>query len=442
MHTTIKTIVSLAAFAAISAQASVNLKIEPERGAVLAGKAQNIAVKISLAGIKPEKADNERDGAERPAINLAIVIDRSGSMQGDRIVVARQAAIEAVNALGDRDIVSVITFANSASVLVAAQSAANKESIISKIRRIEASGGTAIFEGVSLAQDELGKFLSKDRVNRMILLSDGQANIGPSSPDELGRLGAVLRKHDISASTIGLGLDYNEDLMTRLAGKSDGNSYFAKNASDLPPIFAAELKDALSVVAQSVKLRVEFENGTLPTEILGREGRIDGNSVILDFNQIYGGQEKFVIVNATVPAGEPAQTRQIARARATYFNPFNERETVASATGRIRYSADAGVVEKSADIAVQKDLLLLENAIALERAIELNDAGRNADAAKLMNDNAARMRSFGELNYMPSVVESAARQERAAEATKAAPMTPSSRKIISTEKFQIINQQY
>ncbi|MCL1909740.1 MAG: VWA domain-containing protein [Kiritimatiellaeota bacterium] len=443
MHTIKSTIVSIAAFAlaATGASASVNLKVEPESGAVLAGKAQNIAVKISLAGIEPEAADFGKGIKERPAINLAIVIDRSGSMQGDRIRVAREAAIEAVNMLGERDIVSIIIFDHTAEVLVPAQSAANKDSIIRKIRSVEARGSTAIFAGVSLAQEELGKFLSKDRVNRVILLSDGQANVGPSSPDELGRLGATLRKQGVSATTIGLGLDYNEDLMTRLAGKSDGNSYFAETSRDLPRIFAAELKDTLSVVAQGVKLRVEFENGALPTEILGREGRIDGNAVILDFNQIYGGQEKFVIVRTAVPSGEPAQTRQIARARATYFNPFNERETVASAMGHIRYSADTEAVRRSADINVQKDLIVLENAIALERAIELNDAGRNREASEILNKSAIKMMNFGADNNMPKVEAAGKLNMSRAAAQSVRPITPAERKEYSTESYQEQTQQ-
>ena len=432
-----KIISLLTAASAFAAQASVTLKVEPESGAVLAGKAQNIAVKVSLTGGQFEKSRE----SERPAINLAIVIDRSGSMMGDKIVKAREAAVTAVNMLSDRDIVSVIIFDHDTEVLIPAQSAANREAITAKIRGVQARGNTAIFAGVSLAREELGKFLSKDRVNRIILLSDGQANVGPSSTDELGRLGVTLMKQGISATTIGLGLDYNEDLMTRLASKSDGNTYFCEGSADLPRIFAAELTDTLSVVAQNIRLRVEFENGALPTEVLGREGRVEGNAVILDFNQIYGGQERFVIVRAAVPAGTHAQTRQIARARATFFNPLSEREASVSATGMIRYSSDTETVAKSADIRVQRDTIVLENAAALERAIILNDAGKNEEAAKLMIKNADVMIDFGRRNNMPDLEKSgtAARTRAAPMATR--PMAPAERKEINAERYQDANQQ-
>ena len=441
MHKIITSIISLAAFA-FAATASVTLKVEPESGAVIAGKAQNIAVKVSLTGAKPdERLAGTSSPHQRPATNLAIVIDRSGSMTGERIRMAREAAVTAVNMLSDRDVVSVIIFDHETEVLVPAQSAANKEAIIAKIRGVQVRGSTAIFAGVSLAQEELGKFLSKDRVNRIILLSDGQANVGPSSPDELGRLGVTLMKQGISATTIGLGLDYNEDLMTRLASKSDGNTYFCEGSSDLPRIFAAELKDTLSVVAQNIKLRVEFENGALPTEILGREGRIEGNSVILDFNQIYGGQERFVIVRAAVPAGTHAQTRQIARARATFFNPLAEREMNTLATGMIRYSSDVEMVAKSEDIKVKRDVIVLENAVALERAIILNDAGKNEEAAKLMIKNADIMIDFGRRNAMPDLEKAGDASRLRAAPVMSRSMSTSERKEINAEQHQELNMQ-
>ena len=76
--------------------------------------------------------------------------------------------------------------------------------------------------------------MESEYVHRIILLSDGQANVGPSSPGDLGRLGAALLKEGISVTTIGVGTNYNEDLMARLSQKSDGNTYFAEAERDLP----------------------------------------------------------------------------------------------------------------------------------------------------------------------------------------------------------------
>ena len=121
--------------------------------------------------------------------------------------------------------------------------------------------------------EELTKNLSAARVNRMILLSDGQANVGPRSPNELGRLGEVAARQGIAITTIGLGLGYNEDLMTQLAVSSDGNHAFAENATDLAGIFQHELGDVLSVVAQDVQIEIDFDAGITPVRAIAATRR-------------------------------------------------------------------------------------------------------------------------------------------------------------------------
>lgn len=115
------------------------------------------------------------------------------------------------------------------------------------------------------------KFLDRNKVNRVILLSDGMANIGPSKPHELAELGRALIKQGIGVSTIGLGLGYNEDLMTQLAGHSDGNHYFVEDADKLSKVFDSELGDIFSVVAQDIDINIICKDGVKPLRILGRD---------------------------------------------------------------------------------------------------------------------------------------------------------------------------
>src|SRR5690606_9640008 len=107
-------------------------------------------------------------------------------------------------------------------VLVPATKVSDRATIDRGIQRLRAGGMTALFAGVVKGATEVRKFLSRDRVNRVILLSDGAANVGPASAGELGRLGTTLRKEGIAVTTVGLGLGYNEDLMVQLAQGSGG----------------------------------------------------------------------------------------------------------------------------------------------------------------------------------------------------------------------------
>ena len=165
---------------------------------MLAGKKNQINhLRISLTGFDlPETKD-------RPPVNTAIVIDHSGSMSGEKIAQARRAAITAVERLRENDIVSIVLYADSASVLVPATKASDREAIIEKIGMIRAGGSTALFAGVSKGAAEVRKFIDRGSVNRVILLSDGKANVGPKSPRELEKLGASLVKEGISGQYAG-----------------------------------------------------------------------------------------------------------------------------------------------------------------------------------------------------------------------------------------------
>ncbi|MDO8545370.1 MAG: VWA domain-containing protein, partial [Opitutaceae bacterium] len=209
----------------------IRLHVDIDRAVLPAETVEKAVIKIGLDGLRLPRREL------RPPVNLALVIDKSGSMSGDKIAKAREAALEAVRRLAPDDIVSVITYDSQVQTLVHAQRVGDGRRLESAICEIEAGGNTALYGGVTRGAAEVRRNLEDRRyVNRVILLSDGLANVGPSSAEELGRLGASLLKEGISVTTIGLGLGFNEDLMTRLAQRSDGNTYFVEHSSDLPRI--------------------------------------------------------------------------------------------------------------------------------------------------------------------------------------------------------------
>src|SRR5262249_8423165 len=176
--------------------------------------------------------------------------DRSSSMASDqKLDKAKEAALMVLDRLQPDDYISVISYDSTVEVLVPSTHVGNGAELREQISSLSPRGSTALFAGVSTGIEEVGKHLDAKRVNRIVLLSDGQANVGPRSPNELGRLGEVAGRQGISITTVGVGLDYNEDLMTQLALASDGNHAFAENATDLATIFSHELGDVMSVIA-------------------------------------------------------------------------------------------------------------------------------------------------------------------------------------------------
>ncbi len=396
MRTTIRSlpIQALGAAAAIAVLAGAASAEQVKLQAVLghpvlkAGEKRTTYLKVGLTGFRFLRE------ADRAPVNVAIVIDTSGSMQGEKIARAREAAILAIHSLGPRDIAAVVEYDDSVRVIVPATRLTDPEPICAAIRRLEPGRGTALFAGVSKGAEEVRKFLDRGRVNRIILLSDGIANIGPSSPAELGDLGASLVKEGIAVTTIGLGMGFNEDLMSQLARRSDGNHYFVENSADLARIFKGELGDVLAVVAQEVAVKIECAEGIRPVRMLGREADITGQRVVTLLNQIYSEQEKYVILEVEVPATPAGQTRPVARVEVSYANMQTRTTDVLSSSVAVRFSDSDAEVERAMNKEVVASGVEQLAIITSKMAMKLRDEGKIEEARKLLLSN----RSFLDKN--------------------------------------------
>jgi len=424
--------------AAASRVDKVSCKVELDRGVLPAGASQRAVVKVTL------DAPLVREQAERPPVNLAIVLDRSGSMgSGNKLEKAKEAAIAALHRLTERDLFSLVIFDHEVETIIPPQSAGNTEWIEPRIRGIHARGNTALFGGVSQGAAEVRKHTEGRYVHRILLLSDGQANVGPSAPEDLGRLGAALMKERIAVSTIGVGSDYNEDLMTRLAQNSDGNTYFVESSRDLPRIFARELGDVLSVFARDVRLEIEFTDGVRPLRIIGRDGRLDDRKVEIRLNQLYGGQAKYALVEVEVPAGAARAERRLASARCSYENLLSRQSERAEAEASIRYSDREHEVVKSVNVSVQKEIAVNDLAEAQELAIRQADKGEREKAAATLRSASERVRANAKVyNFADAQLEKdTAGAAAAAAAIEQRGLDNMSRKGLMTDSYQMRNQQ-
>lgn len=410
-------------------------RIELDRSTLPADATERAIVKVSLTAPETVRQTN------RPPVNLAIVMDRSGSMSGDKIRNAQEAAIEALRRLGSSDLYSLVVYNHNVETLVPAQSASNMDFIESRIREIHANGNTALFSGVSQGAVELRKNQAEQYVHRVILLSDGLANVGPSSPQELGRLGASLLKENIAVSTVGVGTDYNEDLMTRLSQNSDGNAYFVQNSHDLPAIFAEELGDVLSIMARKVKIEIEFENGVRPVRIIGRDGRLDDDSVEIHLNQLYGGQQKFALIEVEVPAQKAGKSMKIATANCRYEDVIDQNDRESRAEASVSFSEQNKDVIQSVNIEVQRDLARNELAVAQDAAVELADQGNAPQAAQELRKKAEEIKERADQYGIQLDDEVAELETQSETLEEAGEMDKVMRKSFRTNSYQIRNQQ-
>ena len=351
---------------------TLHLNLVPDRDVLLKGRPQEVVVKIDLNAI----ADRQKH--RRTPLNLAVVLNKSGSMTGAKLEKTKQAALQLVDRLAPNDVFSLVIFSDEARVLVPAQKVEDKEALKEKIESIEAGGSTALYAGVKTGARQLQEYFSSKRINRVILLSDGLANVGPSSTRDLRRLGSDLAEKGISVTTIGVGDDYNEDLMAGLAEASDANYYYVQDTEKLPEIFAKELGELLTVAAREIRIEITCPDGVRPLGFIGRSEKFENQKASVNLSQFTLGQGRYLFLRCLVTQPEP----EVARVKVSYTDELdNGSEQSTTGVVKIRYTDEQTVADRSINAAVNAEKVLVLTAEAKDKAIAEADAGNYQQAA-------------------------------------------------------------
>jgi len=383
----VKTITSLVtasalAFLAAAEGASVTLSVKPEREYLLAGGPRDTVVLVELRA-------KEADAKRTAPINLALVLDHSGSMRGAKLEKAKQAAGVALDQLGPDDIFSLVIYDDQVEVLIPPQRVKDREEMKRKIAHIREGGCTALYAGVEKGANQLRKYFDKEKVNRIVLLSDGLANVGPSSTSALAKLGKELRGEGFGVSTVGLGDDYNEDLMTALAEASHANYYYVKDAEKLPGIFKDELGTVKNAVARNVKVTITLPDGVKPKCVLGEDDlAFHGQTVTIPLAELFGSQTRRFLIACDAPASDVLEI-DLANVELSYEDSETGKASAENHTAKIAQTSDSSLVEKSIQPDVASSVAITRNRLTKAEAVKLADAGKSKDAAELLVRQAA-----------------------------------------------------
>ena len=366
-----------------------------------------MTTKLSRKYIAPERpntlhllidleAVQKEAGGNRLPLNLGFVIDRSGSMGGEKLDYTKQAVQYAINHFTPRDIASLTVYDNEVQVLYPAKAVEFKDEFKGVVSRIFPGGMTNLSGGLIKGYREVAKNIKPEQVNRVLLLTDGLANEGITDPDKLCAKTAGMKKAGVTVTTLGVGDDFDEDLLTRMAEQSGGNYYFIDSTDHIPSIFAQELESLLSVVAQNVKVSFQCSDAVEVTKVWNYPPSGD-RLLEIDLPDLFSADRKIIVLELQV-RGSAMGTVPLGTVSLAYDDAGEKLEYVSFG---LDLSAEATRNPERLDLPEEPEVMvqveLNKTAEVREAAIRLADEGNFDQASELMQTRYQQMDSMKDL---------------------------------------------
>lgn len=274
-----------------------------------------------LVEVKPTAAVKD----VRMPLNFGFVLDHSGSMRGEKIEQLREAVKLAIDQMADEDLVSVVVFNDSADVVAPSMPAADRRTLKRKVDRIRAGGGTTMSRGMREGLHQIGLGVSADRMNRMLLLTDGQTF---GDEEDCVRLAQDAQAKDVTVNALGLGDDWNEDLLDDIAAAGGGHADFIDQPDKIVPLFSQTVQRTQSLVVHNAELILRLVSGVVPRQVWQVTPMISNlgyrplgeRDVQVSLGEIEAQDGTSILVELMVPA-RPAGRYRIAQAEVTYDVP-------------------------------------------------------------------------------------------------------------------------
>lgn len=304
---------------------------------------------FAVLTVRADRPPEER----RLPVNLALVIDRSGSMRGQKLAEAKRAARLLIQRLQEGDRLVLVHYGTDVSVLPGERvSPQTREKMLAFVDAIEDEGSTNTSDALEAAATQLRSAAHDFRVSRVILLSDGVPTLGLTEDWQLKQRVAGYRQEGLTVSALGVGEDFNEQLMRGLAEQGGGFYGYIQDSERLAEILRRELDQATGTLARQVELRLETPPGVTGVEALGLEARTEGRARVLSLYDLAGGQEARVVVKLTLDLEAQDTPREVLTARLRYEDVRDAHpvETTLGLTARVTEDAEQVLAHLDRDV--------------------------------------------------------------------------------------------
>lgn len=330
------------------------------------------------------------DRQQLPPINLALVIDKSGSMaDSDKLSKVKEALLTLVNQLRETDTLSLVVFDSEAEVLRPAREVGDREEVRRLIRRIEPGSSTNIHAGLVLGYKEALRSFKRDGTNRVVLLTDGIANQGVTDPAQIARDSLSFNDRGVDLSTIGVGLDLNKDLLRDLAKSGRGLFHFVADAQDIDKVFLKEVQSLVAPVASEPNLEVEYGPGLELTQVYGYEPERTAGGLKIKLDNMNQGLTQVVLLRFRARGRGADSARPSVRVNFSYYDIEQKRRVTKSEEAPLSFGGGAAG-DALRDPEVGKNFTIAQLAQAIRDMAAAVEAKRFKDAEHLLNAAVAK----------------------------------------------------
>jgi Ca-activated chloride channel family protein len=363
---------------------------------------------------------------------VALVIDTSGSMAGPKMDNARVAAKALVDKLPDGDILSLHTFDDNAQERVSpvVLSASSRQRLHSVISALAPNGSTNMFDGLRQGEGRVMGAPATHAVRRVVVISDGVANVGPSTPELLGELAARGADRGVQVTALGVGLDYDENTLNALAIRSAGRLYHLGEPREMASILEREMGLLKATAVTNAVVEIIPAPGV---QLLGADGVrsdwVSGGGLRVALGTLFGGQHREMLVRVRVTSAASDGTHPLASVRLHFADPSEGNlARVQEIVARYTVTGDRGQLERHANARTQGIIAVQEaGKLAVQAAQRVNEgsfdmADKDLAAAEVkLKETAKQMKSEPERKRVEAAAASMATARKSAQAAAAAP---------------------
>jgi Ca-activated chloride channel family protein len=333
-------------------------------------------VQFKVAKVKEDPSKS------RPTLNMALVIDRSGSMaQQGKLVYARKAAKILVEGMKSSDLLAVVEYDDRVNVLWPKSPVESPSLIKQQIDSLTPRGSTNLTGGMMKGVDEVLKGMDKNYLNRVILLSDGLANQGITNPVEIKALVRDAKRKGVYITTMGLGANYNEDLMQAIAESAAANYYFIENPNQMKRIFREEMSILFTTVAKDVKIIYTPVPGIKKIDVFGFPFKQKGDLIEIEQEDFYSEESRTFLLRLSI---EPQNLGKMELGKLTlsYKDIIADKDRTIEKHISVTVIEDKEKVAKASDKKIVVEAALLESEKEHEDYVRLYEKGKMKDSLK------------------------------------------------------------